>query len=656
MADAVTTPRLSFCGGKGGVGKTTCAAAAAVRAASEGSRVMVVSTDPAHSLADALAVELGPDARRVCDAQGELYAAELDADRALGRWLRARNEAFHTIASRGTYLDDDDIDRMLSLSFPGVDELVGLIELVRLARARPYDEVIIDTAPTGHTLRLLEMPETLARLAQVLRDMQEKHRFLATSLGGFWSPDAADHVIDEIAREAAVLRSILTDPERASFTWVTLPEELPVRESEDAAGAMSRLGIALTVVVINRVWPVPDRPCARCTPRVRAERQWRRYVAETFAGAHVVELPAQLVEPRGPCALFDLALSVRDAESLPEPSEASAPVIHSESGRARRLPIPDASELVLFGGKGGVGKTSVATAAAIALAMQRPRDRILVLSTDPAHSLGDAFATPLSDEEQPVPGAPGNLVARELDAASAWASERERYQSAIDDLFSSIFRGNMSATFDRVVLEDLLDLAPPGIDELFALVTITEALSRPARYDLVVVDTAPTGHTLRLLELPQKALEWVHALMVTVLKYRNVVGLGEFASDLTSFARKLKALMALLGDPARTSFVAVTRPAILPRLETARLARRLKELQVPLAAILVNAVTQPGCSRCNAALDVERAELGELSKVAAGLSRSKALVMAPATYPGPRGPAVLARWGASWVTGQPGRP
>lgn len=624
-----------------------------MRAASEGSRVIVVSTDPAHSLADALAVELGPDARRVGDAQGELYAAELDADRALGRWLRARNEAFHTIASRGTYLDDEDIDRMLSLSFPGVDELVGLIELMRLSRARPYDEVIVDTAPTGHTLRLLEMPETLARLAQVLNDMHDKHRFLATSLGGEWNPDAADAVIDEIAREAAALRSILTDASRASFTWVTLAEELPVRESEDAAEAMSGLGIALDVVVINRVWPVPDRPCARCTPRVHAEQQWRLYIADNFAGAHVVELPAQLVEPRGPHALLDLALSVRDVERPPEPPEARAPEAPTKSGRSFCLPIPGSAELVMFGGKGGVGKTSAATAAAIALAEQRPRDRILVLSTDPAHSLGDAFATPLSDEEQIVAGAPPNLVARELDAAQAWASERERYRSAIDDLFSSIFRGSMSATFDRVVLEDLLDLAPPGIDELFALVTITEALSAPARYDLVIVDTAPTGHTLRLLELPRKALEWVHALMVTVLKYRSVVGLGEFASDLTSFARQLKGLMALLTDPARTAFVAVTRPAILPRLETARLARKLKALEVPLATILVNAVTQQGCSRCNAAVKVEREELDELSGLASDVSRAKPLVMAPAIYPGPEGPAALARWGSTWFTDRP---
>jgi arsenite-transporting ATPase len=226
--------------------------------------------------------------------------------------------------------------------------------------------------------------------------------------------------------------------------------------------------------------------------------------------------------------------------------------------------------------------------------------------------------------------------------------QRDRYRSAIDDMFSSIFRGRLDASFDRAVLQDLLDLAPPGIDELLALVTMTEALSAPARYDLLIVDTAPTGHTIRMMELPQKALEWVHAIMATVLKYRDVVGLGDFAIDLTNLARQLRGLHALLTDAARTAFVAVSRPAALPRLETERLARRLSELHIPLAAIIANAVTEPGCSRCDAAVRVERGELDGLASIAAHLSRSKELVIAPATYPGPRGASSLARWRASW--------
>ena len=189
-------PRFRFFGGKGGVGKTTSAAVAALAAAERRRRVLLVSTDPAHSLADAVDTRLSARPSRLGARAGTLMAVELDADRALARWLAARRRPLRMVADRGTYLDEDDVDRLLALSLPGVDELIGLIELHRLARARPYDDVIVDTAPTGHTLRLLAMPETLARIAVVLGDMLAKHRFLGESLGAAtaatpptrWSP------------------------------------------------------------------------------------------------------------------------------------------------------------------------------------------------------------------------------------------------------------------------------------------------------------------------------------------------------------------------------------------------------------------------------------------------------------------------------------
>src|SRR5205085_3813203 len=166
-AAADHAPRFSFFAGKGGVGKTTCAAAAAVVAAERGRRVAVVSTDPAHSLGDALGRRLGSAPRRVPTRTGRLDAIELDADRALARWLARRRPILRTIAERGTYLDDEDLERLLRLSFPGVDELMALVELARLAGRGAYDEVVVDTAPTGHTLRLLDMPQTLQRIAAV---------------------------------------------------------------------------------------------------------------------------------------------------------------------------------------------------------------------------------------------------------------------------------------------------------------------------------------------------------------------------------------------------------------------------------------------------------------------------------------------------------
>ena len=256
---AEPAPIFRFFGGKGGVGKTTCAAATAVRRAEARSdaRILVVSTDPAHSLGDALDLTLGPAPVRVRDVRGHLDALELDADAALATWLGDRRDAFRLIAQHGTYLDDEDIDRFLDLSLPGVDELVGLVELVRVARAGRYDEVVVDTAPTGHTLRLLEMPATLRRIGGVLDGMQGKHRFLAVSLGGAYRSDDGDRLAEEFEEEGRALEELLRDGARCSFSWVLLPETLPLAETEDALAALARAGIAVEELVVNRVTPLP---------------------------------------------------------------------------------------------------------------------------------------------------------------------------------------------------------------------------------------------------------------------------------------------------------------------------------------------------------------------------------------------------------------
>ena len=118
------TTEFVFFGGKGGVGKTTCAAAHAIGAARRGRSVLVVSTDPAHSLGDALGTALGPEPRAVRAAPG-LFGAELDADAALDRWLGERRTVLEAVLLRGTYLDGEDVERFLDLALPGVDELMA---------------------------------------------------------------------------------------------------------------------------------------------------------------------------------------------------------------------------------------------------------------------------------------------------------------------------------------------------------------------------------------------------------------------------------------------------------------------------------------------------------------------------------------------------
>jgi arsenite-transporting ATPase len=623
-----------FYAGKGGVGKTTCAAGAALALSRRRTRTLLVSTDPAHSLADALGKRLSAAPRLV---RGSLYAAEMDADRALSRWLGARERVLRVIASRGTYLDDEDIEALFRLSLPGVDELVGLIELRRLARG--FEEVVVDTAPTGHTLRLLAMPATLAKLAQVLDDLQAKHRAMARSLRGSVRSDAADALIDELQEEARALGALLRS-EDAEFHWVTLAEELALAETVDGVASLRAAGLRVVRLIANRLSPLPDGPCPMCEAR-RSEQ------AQVLEAALDLELPVQAVpeqrrEPRG---LQDLAAVGRllSAETVrvgrSSPAVAAEPIQQPRGAPAWLDQLaPPGTRLIFFGGKGGVGKTTAAAAAAISIA--RRGGRVLLLSTDPAHSLGDVLGIPVGDREREVE--PG-LWARELDGAHALEQRRARHRAAVEELFATLRGGSrFDAPYDRAVMEDLIDLAPPGLDELFGLLAVIEALPR---HDIVVVDTAPTGHALRLLELVGKAREWVQALLQILLKYRRVTGLGKVARDLTETARDLRNLKEILADGGRARFVAVTRPAALPRLETGRLLAGLRRLRLSAPAVLVNALTRPGCSRCKRAAAGEKRELDQLRRI----RRGWAMLGAPRVAPGPRGAAALERFAGTWT-------
>jgi arsenite-transporting ATPase len=330
------------------------------------------------------------------------------------------------------------------------------------------------------------------------------------------------------------------------------------------------------------------------------------------------------------------------------------------AARARRAEAaPLASQLasrglrlLVFGGKGGVGKTTCAVAAALALADMRPRRRVLLLSADPAHSLGDALDMAVGDQVVRVTDGSSRLWARELDADRAFRVRRDHYRTAVDDLFGSLLRGaRVDAVYDRAVLHDLIDLAPPGLDELFALLTLGEALfagAGRAPFDLVVLDTAPTGHTLRLLELPATALEWVHALLAILLKYREAVALGDLAADLLQTARGLKRLQALLRDPGGARFVVVTRAATLPRRETERLLVALGRLRMAVPAVVVDALTAGTCRRCRRAAAAEARELAALRGLRSRKRARWAMLLAPASFPPPRGVDALRRWSRTW--------
>jgi len=665
------------------VGKTTCAAARAVAAAAAGSRVLVVSTDPAHSLGDALGLTLGARPARV-GRGGRLHAAELDAPRAFRRWIDEHRVALGDALEHGTWLDRSDVEALLDLSLPGIDELAGILEIARLASAEtrgvsgargvsrasdarlkaraPYDLIIVDTAPTGHTLRLLAAPRTVAAVADILDVLQEEHRLIRQQLVRVGRPEAADHLIALLAEQARETGELLRDPQQTIFCWVTLAEAMSLAESEDGIAALDTNGMHAAEIVINRVLP-DDAPCPICDRR-RADQ--RRVIAQIKRrlgrGRPVRIVAADLREPRGIAALAKIGRQLftsRKLSTLRVPRVlrggdgslvlSSPKTDHAIS--AESLDVFRGAKLLFVGGKGGVGKTTVSAAAAVRLARAHPDQRMLLLSTDPAHSVADVVNTSSSphaaigDTPKRIRGGPRNLFARELDAARALAARREDLEKALDEIAAAF--GAEATTGSRGAAE-LMDLAPPGIDELFGILEVVRLI---APYDVIIVDTAPTGHALRLLELPDTAREWVHVLLRMLLKYKSLVRPGRLAAELVDASKSIRELEAMLRNASHTRFLVVTRAAELPRLETDRLLSRLRRLKLAAPAVVVNAMTlAPGrCRRCRATAAAERRSLAALRRRCRARSRGCVIIQTPLAAPPPRGVRALEAWGGSWL-------
>ncbi|HEX2090905.1 MAG TPA: ArsA family ATPase [Longimicrobiaceae bacterium] len=610
-------PRWTFVGGKGGVGKTTVAAALAVALADAGERVLVLSTDPAHSLGDALGVLLGPEPRPVPGVEG-LSALEVDAERERARFLEEHRDAVLRTVERGTYLERDEAAGFLDLALPGMDELAAVLRLMELAGESSGLRVVVDTAPTGHTLRLLDLPRLARDWIAALEAMEDRHREVALALAGAYREDEAARDLARLRVRVERLAALLADPAHTRFLLVTTPEPVVHAETRRYLDTLRGRGIAVGGIVVNRVTSL-------------------RGGALVPDGVPVVHLPLLPRDPRGVEALRGFG---RPPSLDPSPTR-------GEGGTALRITVgppwfpPADRRLYLVGGKGGVGKTTVASALAVRLA-EEGRAPILLMSTDPAGSLGDVFGTAVSPDPVPVPGAPGVLL-RQVDAEAGWEAFRAEYRGEVERLFAELLGRGLSATADREVVGRLVDLAPPGVDEAMALGDVIDLLGG-GEYNALVIDTAPTGHLLRLLEMPALALEWSHALLRLFLRYREVLGLGEVAERVLRFARLLRELRARLEDRTHTFFLAVALPEALSVPETERMAARLRELRIPPDALLVNRLLTPRGIAAGREGHAARL-LAILPVAAAAPERGEG---------GPRGAAELLRFAHSWRAA-PGR-
>ena len=447
--------RYLFFTGKGGVGKTSLSCASAIALADRGLRVLLVSTDPASNLDEMLKAELSDTPRQVPDVQG-LFAMNIDPEAAATQY---RKRVLDQLGPDASDAEKSTVKEQLSgactTEIAAFDEFVGLLA----GEAPSFDHIIFDTAPTGHTLRLLSLPKAWTGF------LQNNERG-ASCLG----PHSGLKMQEDRFREAL---QCLGDPARTTIVLVARPDRGAIREAARTSGELDALGLSNQLLAINGRFRAADSGDTVASALAHEQE-------DTLAA--MPALLAKLPRDEFPLLGFDM-VGLPALRALMSPVVPTTAVLESE---VAPINLPGISRLVdeiargerglvMIMGKGGVGKTTIAAAIAVGLAERG--HAVHLTTTDPA-----AHVTFVVDGVMP------GLTVDRIDPAA----ETKRY---VEKVMAS--RGRDLDDQGKALLRE--DLASPCTEE----VAVFHAFSRivaEARSAFVVMDTAPTGHTLLLLD------------------------------------------------------------------------------------------------------------------------------------------------------------
>jgi arsenite-transporting ATPase len=518
-------PRFLFFTGKGGVGKTSVACATAVDLASRGHRVLLVSTDPASNLGQVFGITIGNHVTEIASVPG-LAALEIDPEQAADAYRE------RIIAPVRGVLPETEISGITeSLSGSCTTEIASFDEFTHLLTDSAYggyDHVIFDTAPTGHTIRLLQLPGSWTEFLSTGGD--------ASCLGPLAGLDNHREVY------AAAVKA-LADPTRTRLILVARPQLSALNEIERTFAELAAIGMSDGFVVINGV--LPER--AGEEPIAFAVRS-REATAMSAMPPTIADLPRDVLELKAGDvvgldalrALFEPDAADTAANSAVEiPNAADAPLgaLVDEIER-------DGHGLVMCMGKGGVGKTTIAAAIALALA-ERGHD-VLLTTTDPAAHLTDTLG-----------GAVEGLTVTRIDPHSALEQYRARVMAA---------KGRDLDDEGKAALAE--DLMSPCTAEV-AVFNQFSRVVHDARLKFIVMDTAPTGHTLLLLDAAGS--------------YHRQVARQMGAANMAYSTPLMR-----LQDPAQTKIIIVTLAETTPVLEAAGLQDDLERAGIHPWAWVVN--------------------------------------------------------------------
>lgn len=548
-----------FFSGKGGVGKTSMACTQAVRLAEEGKKTLIVTTDPASNLADVFEQAIG---HQVTPIQGlpNLWAMEIDSDKATQEYIdRAMAPIRAAFPPQIVQVMEEQMSGPCTAEVAAFDRFTDFLE-APAGDEISFDVVIFDTAPTGHTIRLLELPAEWSQSIDAASAGSGQ-----TCLGPAAAIQDAKHKYE---RALAAMRQ----SDQTTFIFVLHPEAISIKETRRAISELKKLEIHNFRVIINSI--IPPEGAQNPLFAARAEMQ-ARYLKQINSDLPYPtrHMPLLAGEIKGVKRLSQVAEIFFDGKSAAKTftAETVQPQL-----TALKTPLADIRariqpnghrRTVFFAGKGGVGKTVASCITAVWLARQGYKT--LLLTTDPAAHLGDVLDSPVGDEIAPVPGQP-NLWAVKIDPKAAAETYKERI------LEDARQRGRPESAI--ATMEE--ELNSPCTEEMAAFDKFIEYASQD-QWQAVVFDTAPTGHTLRMLELP---MDWSKQIDVKIFASVDTAAADDVAK------KRFGKVIEMMRDPKQSTFAFVMYPEATPIIEAYRAATELRTVGINPGLVVANMV------------------------------------------------------------------
>jgi arsenite-transporting ATPase len=286
--------------GKGGVGKTSIAAATALFYSNAGKKTLIISTDPAHSLADSFETKIGGDIVKV---NKNLFAVEIDPQKAMSEY----KEKLAPKMDKIDFLKGLDLGDAFDFAgnTPGIDELAAFDKFLQYMQSKEYDIIVFDTAPFGHTIRFLSLPDLLDSWVGKMISIRLK---LAGVMNTFkkllpFGEDEGDtklgtEELEKIKNRIAEARTILGDRKRTHFNLVMIPEAMSIYESERSVKILGEYGIPVYSVFVNQLIP-DNRKCVFCSERRKVQQERLKEIRNKFRGLEILQIPLYKKEVKG---------------------------------------------------------------------------------------------------------------------------------------------------------------------------------------------------------------------------------------------------------------------------------------------------------------------------------------------------------------------